>query len=844
MTDSKKKIIKKSKEKFIKTPSLVPKKKMKRMVIQKTMWGIGIEHEMRIRFQKNIRDFPPEFSSHFFPKTMFSTLNDSSGYIFLNSYILLYYFQWMKVPIGKYYFDYAKTDEEKNFAQELVILYDLFRKAKAKELYPLDHPLYFQRSNEKSQIKKNIERVKFFISIYSMYHHPLLFYHIIHRQNSQNNLLLEDLWDYEYQIENIMEKSIFDQFMTDFTSYYNGDFYKTIKDRLQDILQNYPIHEVMMDFVMDNEGIRQNLYISENKESDDLFSSNFTKKIEYKDIIEIEKKYLKVLRDMMEEKVDYDFKDEDDKKQFYKSACDMFRFHIPVPDHSQKTTVIEFTTVHFRKNAFEDQYHELMNFENTFFRIVNHLPIFKKFTDVLGPISYHHIGSVGESIEIFDILTFDYHVIEPDYSGSYHIWVTPPYHPKTTPQRFMQECATLANKYQLLEPLLASHFTSPSEEAFGDNGKLARTSLRQFVGAYSNYGTSDITFLQGAPTHQISKYYVNEDDLKSAVKEGKQTAIYAFVETPVYRQNGKPVFNFDKLEERILTSDAYKDYKKGDINSHPSKDLRDYYSLLFQKSHIRPIDNYLQIGPDIRTRNYTKMMEPLSNDWIREYFKKDNKFIEVYVNYNTKQISYTPVFHKEKYEKYMKEDRVGIELRIFDHFPTLQLQQVLSIFAGLTYQAYLKPYEVTNENMYIHQQWWHNEMAEVVMKGFEYKPSYTYLKKISEEFGMSEIRLPKVLSKDTTYSSILMETIYRRLDLKYRNEKLYQALCFFQRPKSFESMNRRAWFDTFTYFLLKNPSLYKELKDKKKIQKEDVLRILGKNYQQNVQRIQDYLHTK
>lgn len=830
---------KKKKKSIVSIPST--KKKMKRIQIQKTNWGIGIEHEMRVRFQKNIRDFPSDFAEHFFPKTMKTTLYDSSGYIFINSYILQYYFQWMKIPIGKYYFEYAKTEEEKEFSQELLILFDLFRKAKAKELYPLDHPLYFQRSNEKSQINKNIQRVKFFISVYSLYHHPLLFYHIIHRQNSQNNLILEDLWDYEYQIEHIMEKSIFDQFMTDFTSYYNGDFYKTIKDRLQDILQNYPIHEVMMDFIMDNEGIRQNIYISENVENDDLFSSNLKKKIEYKDVIEIEKKYLHVLRKMLDEPIDFEFQDEDDKKIFYKSACDMFRFHIPVPDHSQKTTMIEFTTVHYKKNAFEDQYQELMNFENTFFRVINHLPLFKKFVDVLGPVCYHHSGSVGETIEIFDLITFDYHVIESDYTGSYHVWVTPPYHPKTTPERFMQECASLANKYQLLEPLFASHFTSPSQEAFGDDGKLARTSLRQFVGAYSNYGSSDISFLQGAPSHQISKYYVNEDDLKSAVKEGKQNAIYAFVETPVYRINGKQVMNYEKLEERILTSDIYKDFKKGDLNSHPPSSLRDYYSLLFEKSKIRPIDNYLQIGPDIRTRSFTKMVEPLSNEWVREYFKKDNKFIEVYVNYKTKQISYTPVFHKEKYEKLLKEERIGIELRIFDHFSTFHLQQVLSIFAGLTYQSYSHPYQVTAENMYIHQQWWHQEMSEVIMKGFEYKPSYTYLKNISKEFGLSEIRLPKTVVGDQTYSQLTMETIYRRLDLKYRNEKLYQALCFFQKPKSFESMNYRAWFDIFMLYLMKNPSIAKEITSIKKIQKADVLKILGPQFEKNAQRIQKYL---
>jgi hypothetical protein len=117
------------------------------------------------------------------------------------------------------------------------------------------------------------------------------------------------------------------------------------------------------------------------------------------------------------------------------------------------------------------------------------------------------------------------------------------------------------------------------------------------------------------------------------------------------------------------------------------------------------------------------MIEPLSDEWIREYFKKDNKFIEVFVNYKTKQISYTPIFHKDKYEKLLKEERIGIELRIFDHFPTYQLQQILSIFSGLTYQSYAKPYQVSHNNMFIHQQWWHNEMAEVVMKGFEFKPS-------------------------------------------------------------------------------------------------------------------------
>ena len=46
------------------------------------------------------------------------------------------------------------------------------------------------------------------------------------------------------------------------------------------------------------------------------------------------------------------------------------------------------------------------------------------------------------------------------------------------------------------------------------------------------------------------------------------------------------------------------------------------------------------------------------------------------------------------------------------------------------------------------------------------------------------------------------------------------------------------------YFYCTDWNDQRKIKDKKKIQKEDVLRILGKNYQQNVQRIQDYLSQK
>jgi hypothetical protein len=409
------------------------------------------------------------------------------------------------------------------------------------------------------------------------------------------------------------------------------------------------------------------------------------------------------------------------------------------------------------------------------------------------------------------------------------------------------ECATLANKFQLIEPLIASHFTSPSFEAFGDDGKKARSSFRQFVGAFSNYGTSDIRFLQGAKHHSISKYFLTEDDLKEYVKHGKNTAIYSFIETPIYNISGKPILNFEKLEERLLTSNLYKHFKQGNINSN-TPNIQDYYSIVFNESQIRPVDNVLQLGPDIRTKKYPEMMYPIEKGWEREYFKKNHKFVEVYVNYETQQISYTPPYQKNQYKKLLKDERIGIELRVFDHFPTIELKQILSILSLLTYQSYIKPYKVTKENMYIHQQWWHNEMSKVVMEGFEYKPSSEYTRNLSKEFGISKIKLKHIKNKNMkdieseTYSEIIFDKIYRRLYLKYKKDILYQKISYETKtPIIYESLNKKAWYQIFSNFLIRNPNYYQDLSNHKKLSNQNILHILGKKYKYNVLKVKKFI---
>ncbi len=806
-------------------------------------WGLGIEHEVRLRFQKNIYEFSNEFSSKFFPQELVRTLKDTSGYIFLNSYQLLYFFRKCEVFQLKHFFQYAKTDKEKEYANEIVILYDLYKKAKNGERYPLQNPLYFKRETDIHTFSNNFKKIKFYIEMYSLYHYPLLFFNIHHSEQPRNNILLESIWDYLFELENIDDNSVYSQFSNNFEKLYNGEFNEEYKDKLMTLINENLIGNCTVDFYTDD--ISDNVELIIRLEGVQYNNSGIMKRLELSDITKLESIWVRVIKNMIENtKMDL-LKNE--KEEVLKNLYYMYAYNVPEIDWSAESTMLEFITKNYKSLSFENAHKELMNFENSFFKLIESIPVFKKFVNVFGGITYHNNGSISSSIEVYDIVSFDFKLLNEDYTGSYHIWITPPYRPDTSVKTFAEECATLANKFQLIEPLIAAHFTSPSYSIIGDEGKLARTSYRQFIGKFSNYGTADTSFLMGTPTHKITKYYLNEDDLINSVKGGTSNAIYAYFEGPVYRKDGKQVFNYDKLEQRFLTSKIYEKYSMGNSNSHPPQNLRDYYSLVFEKSKIRPLENTLQLGPDVRTKMYPELMYPLDEEWKREYYLKDGKIIEVYVNYYTQEISFVPVYDKEEYKKLKNSERIGIELRVFDHFPTVQLEQILRILACLDYQSYLKHYKVTAENMYIHQQWWHDEMSKVILNGFEYKPSYTYLKNISKEFGLSELRLNKDIKNQykeekETYTEIVLSKIYRRLNSKYTNSELYRKLQFGKKTKviDFKNLNKKAWFDIFTFYLLQNPDIHKKLWDKSKLNNKNIMENLGNKYKQNIQRIKNY----
>ncbi len=79
------------------------------------------------------------------------------------------------------------------------------------------------------------------------------------------------------------------------------------------------------------------------------------------------------------------------------------------------------------------------------------------------------------------------------------------------------------------------------------------------------------------------------------------------------------------------------------------------------------------------------------------------------------------------------------------------------------------------------------------------------------------------------------------MNAKFIKSPLYNKLRFKKNIIPFLSMNKKAWYNIFTFFLLKNPNLYKNLSTHNHVEDKDILQILGHKYRYNVRRVKKYI---
>jgi len=749
-------------------------------------WGLGIEHEMRVRFQKNISEIPESIKSKFLK-------NVNSKYIFVNSELLLYYFYLYEINFSHNFAIYNSNDFE--YLKILTCKKNLYKLAKEGKHYPINNVEY-----------NNEELINYYVFFYCLYQCPLCFlnYNFKNEDNIKigfSKIPTFDDWPHflEKLYNKTFEKSIYDDLLALKNNYKNNSNVKITKHN-------------MIRFYYDIEYNNQKTVSYIKRPRVIISLENFNIEKIYKFVENFKKTY-------SDNKINFT------DSKLLKSLYLLYKNRIPEIDLSDKTTSIEFKTIQYKNINYEKTLDDLINLESSFFKALSLIPIFKYYIKYFGPLNYHNIGSINKSILINDLIFLGFSDVQEDYTGSYHLWITCPYNKNLSMTDFLKIHESLGNKLQLLEPIFLAHFGSPSYEVL-ENKSLSKSSFRHFLNKYSNYGTTDVSLINGQKKSIVSEYFFSEEDIiKNRAFIPNQTlleTVYIYDENENEKKkyisnknNPKNIkIDYNYLNTRSITNNLFSIFDKGDPQSNKDIYIKNYMTLLFEETNIRPRtsfgnDNqkyYLKLGADIRTRDYERFFYPLDEDiWIPKILVHNNKFIEVYYDQENKKISYKRIYKKNIYEKQLAEERIGIEFRILDHFPTYYLSQILSILGSIVINSLSNRKNIPLKKLHIAQQFWHNEMFEVIKKGYEYKLSHEYIKEINKEFSINIRHTNNTL--DTT---LFLSEFYNNMDKKYEKNVMYEKLRF-SSIINFKSFNRIAWFEILNSYFNKNPFLYKKL---------------------------------
>ena len=470
-----------------------------------------------------------------------------------------------------------------------------------------------------------------------------------------------------------------------------------------------------------------------------------------------------------------------------KIIVDMFfcyKNNIPILDISSSNYILEMMTIDYKNLNFETVYKNFIKYENTFIKYVNTL--FNNYIDKnkYGNINYNKIGSRKESIQLNDIFNEkdeDYcytSLNTEDYTGSFHIWVTCPYNNRMPKAKFLNIHANLANKLQLLEPVIACNFSSPSYEIKHKKNYPSKLSLRHFINPYSNYGTSDVSLINGSEYTNVNAIFLDKKDNPTIQQIYNQ-------KKKVYNVNNTLIKSYNVLNDRRYTNNIFNFITKKKNNSK-NVNIKSFYELLF-KNHNLAFKEFQKIykeqeynlGADIRTRNNNDLIYPLDTNLKKIYYPKNNKYIIHYIDSSGKVYDKRK-YNKNEYKTYVNEERVGIEFRILDHFNTMFLDQILSILPYLIMESYTT-YPINSiHDTHVSKQFWHNEMYNVITNGYKHNFTKNYIDSVNKEFNIN-------LKNKKYTSDILLEDLFNGLKDKYGTRKYKELLnkLTFKNPVTF-----------------------------------------------------------
>ena len=782
-------------------------------------WGLGIEHEMRLRFSNKI-DISNMYDENI--KSIYKKFGYIPDYLFINSSFLLnMYNKYVTLLLKDYKNNIINETNETNETNELnqSNLYNYLNKLiTEKKEFPFDDIRFYDVNKEQTKNflnyyfhnykKKNFKFLDFSFFFYNQDNNEFDYVNLYKICKSWNIINTMDLDNIKLHFKKLIDGD------------YEKEYIKLLKKKLK--ILNFNIIEI------DNIYI----YIKINVNDKKLPIIDF--KLLEKTLFNIEHKEQNLFISK--------FKNNNDILSLLKKLSDN---EIPHIDYSSKTEAIEFKTFDYKNKNYKNMLDDLIKIENTFFNIVNEIPEFTNLIKKYGKITYHHTGSLNKTIVLNNLNSLNslnnFSEISKDYAGSFHVWTTIPYYSKDSPEIFINKHINLANRLQLLEPIFASYFTSPDIESIGNNLSHSRSSLRQFLNNFAGYGTSDISLLNGIDKNNIYEYYLSKEDVLNGQK------INVYLEKEIYNNNNI-IKNYDGLMNRSATSKNFKFLNYGSNKNFNNFHINDYIMQVFKNTKIRPLrDSYnktfLPLGADIRTTSMNKLFyPPIESNYQKIYILEDNIFNLYYFDKSKNIITKKPKYNMKPYNKFMKDERVGIEFRIFDHFPTHNMIQFLAILAQIVSYTTLHYNILTKRELFINQQYWHDEMASSMIKGFEYKLDNKYIKIIEKEFSVNISKNEKNQINGEDFFNKFYEVMNKKLD----KVKIYHKLKIDNKYFKFENFNKKVW--TYNFLLyLKNKDIMNNLQTILKsnnnivIKKENLLKLFGNNFKYDIEKIYEIM---
>lgn len=854
-------------------------------------WGLGIEHEMRVRFQHkiNILDMNQHYIQEINKKFRYIP-----NYLFIDSNLLYnYYRKYCSYIIDDYYKRHFLAHQElklnikkkhqkkkKNQTSIFQIYHEInmdtdpttyIYYCAINELdYPIENSIYFNSHSEKW-----LELFYQYILIYSKkFFYSSKNFHII--KDNDVDLYLNVL-NYEIipEINLLVKKNVIEINK----KLKKGEYEKKFKIVLKSLIKKYQLNLLQIQYndvyILKNiekntfiftlskleSIIKKNIYIPNKQEIQSLLIkiiNNYSqeKKIAYSRLQQTNNKKNNNYKNNQQNNNQQNNQQNDFTKIYEKNIdlihfmITLYKLNIPETDYSSKVSALEFKTYDYQNNNYKKQLDDLISIESLFFTIVNVIPELQSFINVFGKIEYHQTGSLENTI-ILNQLTNKlsendemFQKINKDYAGSFHVWITIPYEQSTSPENFSYQHACLGNRLQLLEPIFSSYFTSPDIHSIGDALTHSRTSLRQFLNVYAGYGTSDVSYLNGIEKELVKNYYLSKED----VFRNKSINLYNWV--PVIDSHNKKIIkNYNGLNTRAGTVQFYQKYfdtyeAQFSLKNNKQNNIHidNYLLKLFQHTNISPENNQIPLGADIRTLDFNKIFYPeLDENYEKIIILEKNKFVQYYFDKKNQKIISNPKFKEKQYKQLLKNGRVGIEFRIFDHQPTANLIQFLALCAQIVVYSMSHFQKIKTNDIFINKQLWHDEMVQSMIQGFEYKLSKAYISMIEKEFKI------QLNNKNELTGVQFFETFYDKMNHKFMNSKkyknIYTKLYVPRNDIVFENFNQKVWTYNFYLYLQNHPKLLNQLSSiiysssSEKQKKKDMLSLLRSAFSYNLNKI-------